>query len=106
VRHLQPDLGAIARWDVRGVLVTAPGDVDGIDFVSRCFFPAFGVPEDPVTGSAHCALAMYWRGVLDRDVLVGYQASARGGTVRCTVLGDRVELTGSAVTTVSGVLLA
>jgi PhzF family phenazine biosynthesis protein len=106
VRHLQPDLGAIARWDTRGVLVTAPGDVDGIDFVSRCFFPALGVPEDPVTGSAHCALATYWRGVLGRNVLVGYQASTRGGTVRCAVQGDRVELTGRAVTTVSGVLRA
>ena len=106
VRNLQPDLGAIARWEIRGVLVTAPGDVGGIDFVSRCFFPAFGVPEDPVTGSAHCALATYWRGVLGRDLLVGYQASARGGTVRCAVLGDRVELTGRAVTTLTGVLRA
>jgi PhzF family phenazine biosynthesis protein len=106
VRNLQPDLGAIARWDVRGVLVTAPGDVDGIDFVSRCFFPAFGVPEDPVTGSAHCALAIHWRDVFGRDDLVGYQASARGGTVRCAVVGDRVGLTGRAVTTLTGVLRA
>jgi PhzF family phenazine biosynthesis protein len=104
VRALRPDLAAIARWDTRGVLVTAPGDVPGIDFVSRCFFPALGVPEDPVTGSAHCALAPYWRGILGRDEVVGFQASARGGTVRGTVAGDRVHLTGRAVTTLTGVL--
>lgn len=104
VRRLRPDLRAIAAWDVRGVLVTAPADRPGVDFVSRCFFPAYGVAEDPVTGSAHCALAPYWRDVLGRDELVGYQASARGGTVRCAVRGDRVELTGRAVTTSTGVL--
>jgi PhzF family phenazine biosynthesis protein len=102
VRRLAPDLAAMAAWDVRGVLVTAPGDRSGIDFVSRCFFPAYGVPEDPVTGSAHCALASYWGEVLGRDAMVGYQASARGGLVRCRVVSDRVELTGRAVTTVAG----
>lgn len=106
VRTLTPDLAAITQLDVRGVLVTARGDTDAIDFVSRCFFPALGVPEDPVTGSAHCALAMYWRGVLGRNQLVGYQASARGGTVRCTIVGERVELTGRAVTTLAGKFLA
>jgi PhzF family phenazine biosynthesis protein len=106
VRALRPDLTTMEQWDVRGVLVTAPGDAPGIDFVSRCFFPAFGVPEDPVTGSAHCALAVYWRDVLRRDDLVGFQASARGGTVRCAIRGDRVGLTGRAVTTLTGVLLA
>jgi PhzF family phenazine biosynthesis protein len=106
VRMLEPDFTAMAHWDVRGVLATAAGDVNGIDFVSRCFFPAYGVPEDPVTGSAHCALAVYWRDVLGLDELVGYQASPRGGTVRCAVVGDRVELTGRAVTTLTGVLLA
>jgi PhzF family phenazine biosynthesis protein len=106
VRTLQPNLTAMAHWEVRGVLVTASGDTDGIDFVSRCFFPAYGVPEDPVTGSAHCTLAMYWRHVLGHDEMVGFQASARSGTVRCAVVGDRVELTGRAVTTLTGELLA
>jgi PhzF family phenazine biosynthesis protein len=106
VRHLTPNLGVIAGWDARGVIVTAAGDVPGVDFVSRFFVPKLGIPEDPVTGSAHCALATYWRGVLGRDLLVGYQASARGGTVRCAVLGDRVELTGRAVTTLAGALRA
>lgn len=106
VRRLAPDLAAIAAWEVRGVLVTAPGDTPGVDFVSRCFFPAFGVPEDAATGSAHCALAHYWSGVLKRDSVVGYQASARGGTIRCRTVGDRVELTGRAITTVTGTLSA
>ena len=105
VRALRPDLAAIAKLDCRGVVVTAPGDRDGIDFVSRCFFPALGVPEDPVTGSAHCALAMHWRDVFGRDELVGYQASPRGGVVRCEVVGDRVELTGRAITTLRGHLV-
>ncbi len=106
VRALAPDLAAIAAWDVRGVLVTAAGDQPGVDFVSRCFFPALGVPEDPVTGSAHCALAPYWHGVTGRADLTGYQASARGGMVRCGIRGDRVELTGRAITTLEGALLA
>jgi len=106
VRALTPDMNAIAGLDARGVLVTAESDVDGIDFVSRCFFPALGVPEDPVTGSAHCALAMHWRDALGKEDMVGYQASPRGGTVRCAIVGDRVELTGRAVTTLTGSFLA
>lgn len=104
VRSLTPDLGAIAQWDVRGVIATAPGDRSDVDFVSRCFFPALGVPEDPVTGSAHCALAPYWASVLGRDILVGEQASRRGGHVRCEVVGDRVRLAGRAITTLRGEL--
>ncbi len=106
LRALDPDLGAIARLDARGVIVTAPGDVDGIDFVSRFFAPALGVPEDPVTGSAHCALAPWWSARLGRDTLVGRQCSPRGGTVRCRLVGDRVELTGRAVTTLQAEVLA
>ena len=106
VRALTPDFAAIARMNTRGVLVTAEGDVEGVDFVSRCFFPALGVPEDPVTGSAHCALAMHWRDALGKEDMVGYQASPRGGTVRCAIVGDRVELTGRAVTTLTGSFLA
>ena len=104
VRALTPDFRMLAALDARGVLVTAPGDAAGIDFVSRCFFPGLGVPEDPVTGSAHCALAPYWRGVLGRDALTAWQASRRGGMVRCIVAGTRVRLTGRAVTTLRGTL--
>lgn len=106
VRTLTPDLRMLAALDARGVLVTATGDEPGIDFVSRCFFPGLGVPEDPVTGSAHCALAPYWQGVLGRVALTGWQASRRGGMVRCVVAGERVQLTGRAVTTLRGTLAA
>ncbi|AXB45496.1 PhzF family phenazine biosynthesis protein [Amycolatopsis albispora] len=106
VRELRPDLDAIRALDVRGLTVTAPGDRDGIDFVSRFFAPAKGVDEDPVTGSAHCTLAPYWAGRLGRDELVGEQASPRGGVVRVHLNGDRVTLSGQAVTVFSGELHA
>jgi predicted PhzF superfamily epimerase YddE/YHI9 len=98
VRALQPDLGAIAALGVRCVVFTAEGDKDGIDCVSRVFAPSSGISEDPVTGSAHCTLAPFWAERLGRDVLVGEQASARGGIVRMRLAGDRVILGGRAVT--------
>ena len=76
----------------------------GYDFVSRFFAPAAGIPEDPVTGSAHTALAPYWSQRLGRDNLTGLQASARTGLIRTTVHGDRVHLTGHAVTVLDGTL--
>jgi PhzF family phenazine biosynthesis protein len=106
VRELDPDLGRLGRLPVRGVIVTAPSATDGYDFVSRFFAPAVGVPEDPVTGSAHCALAPYWAGRLGRGDLRGCQASARGGMVRVQVRGERVLLGGQAVTVARGALLA
>jgi predicted PhzF superfamily epimerase YddE/YHI9 len=106
VRALEPDLDAIARFDARCLIVSAPGDVAGIDFVSRVFGPAVGVPEDPVTGSAHCTLAVYWSKRIDKDKLTGEQASPRGGIVRTDLLGDRVAISGQAVTVVSGDLHA
>lgn len=104
VQRLAPDLARIATWPVRGVLVTAAGSNREVDFVSRCFFPALGVPEDPVTGSAHCALAPWWAARLGKSDLVGVQLSRRGGRVACRVSGDRVELRGRAWTTVRGTL--
>ncbi|GLW95596.1 PhzF family phenazine biosynthesis protein [Actinokineospora globicatena] len=101
VRALRPDLSAFASDSSRGVIVTAPGD-QGADFVSRCFYPAVGIDEDPVTGSAHCTLAAHWGPELDKTLLVGNQLSARGGTVAVRVDGDRVRLTGQAVTVLSG----
>ena len=95
-RHV-PDLGAIAAIDARCVIITAPGDEKGVDFVSRVFCPAVGINEDPVTGSAHCTLACHWQERTGRTEMVGYQASARGGTVRVRVDGDRVVLGGRAV---------
>ena len=78
----------------------------GYDFVSRCFFPAVGIDEDPVTGSAHTALAPFWSARLGRADLTGLQASARSGLVRTELRGDRMLLTGTAVTVIDGELLA
>lgn len=109
VRALDPDLGGLTsrrdRDAKRGYIVTAKAD-DGAeyDFVSRFFAPAIGIDEDPVTGSAHTALAPYWRSEIGRDRMTGYQASARGGLVRAEIAGDRVRLTGRAVTVLDGTL--
>jgi PhzF family phenazine biosynthesis protein len=96
VRALAPDFALLATLDRRGVIVTAPGRDE--DFVSRFFAPRLGIPEDPVTGSAHCTLAPYWAGRLGRSALSARQVSQRGGRVRCEVKGDRVLLAGTAVT--------
>lgn len=106
VRHLEPDLAALAAVDVRGTIVTAAATGAGYDFVSRFFGPAVGVPEDPVTGSAHCALAPFWARRFDRPSLRGRQLSRRGGEVGVEVRGDRVILTGHATTVVEGRLSA
>lgn len=102
VRALSPDFRALARMPGRGVIATAPGDE--VDFVSRCFFPRLRVDEDPVTGSAHCQLAPYWAERLDKNVLIARQVSARGGTVRCRVAGERVMLAGPAADFMTGTI--
>ncbi|MGH3765416.1 MAG: PhzF family phenazine biosynthesis protein [Pseudonocardiaceae bacterium] len=110
VRALAPDFSALAhltrRDGLRAIIATAPtaGPGRGYDFVSRVFGPAVGIPEDPVTGSAHTALAPYWSARLGRDNLTGLQASARTGLVRTAVHGDRVHLTGHAITVLDGTL--
>jgi len=106
VRGLRPDFGRLAAVPVRGVIVTARSDESEYDFVSRFFAPAAGVPEDPVTGSAHCALGPYWMARLGKADLVGRQVSRRGGVVRVGVRGDRVHLGGRAVTVLRGELLS
>jgi PhzF family phenazine biosynthesis protein len=96
VRELSPDIAAIARLDRSGLIVTAPGD--GIfDFVSRYFAPAKGIPEDPVTGAAHCMLTPFWAKQLDKKELRAFQASSRGGEVICRLKENGVELEGSCV---------
>jgi len=111
VRALKPDLAAIAdltrRDNIRGVTVTAAAESTdgGYDFVSRFFSPADGIPEDPVTGSAHTALAPYWVAQFDRNHLIGLQTSARAGLVHTEVQTDRVYLTGRAVTVMDGTWL-
>ncbi|MFC9292836.1 PhzF family phenazine biosynthesis protein [Streptomyces sp. NPDC057011] len=111
VRAVRPDLAALAeltrREGLRGVIVTAAAPSADLeyDFVSRFFAPANGIPEDPVTGSAHTALAPYWSARLGRrGTLTGLQASARTGLVRATPDGDRVRLAGHAVTVLEGIL--
>lgn len=105
LRQLRPDLGLLARLPVRGIIVTAPADTDSrFDFVSRFFAPAVGVDEDPVTGSAHCCLGPHWQQRLHKTEFTAYQASQRGGTIHIKVHGDRVKLSGHAVTTLRGEL--
>ncbi len=103
VRELAPDIAAIARLDRGGVIVTAPGD-ETYDFVSRYFAPAKGIPEDPVTGGAHCALTPYWAQRLGRTELRAFQASRRGGEILCRLVLDRVELEGACVFYLEGVV--
>lgn len=106
VREMQPDMGLLEALPVRGIIVTAPAATPGFDFVSRFFAPAVGIPEDPVTGSAHCTLGPFWSERLGKEDLLGYQASARGGVVGVRLAGERVLLSGHAVTVLRCELLA
>ena len=104
VRGLRPDFALLRQATVRGVMVTSRSTAKNFDFVSRFFAPAVGIDEDPVTGSAHCALAPYWGGKLDKKEMVGFQVSWRGGVVRVRLENDRVKLAGQAVIVFSGQL--
>ncbi|MEU3254654.1 PhzF family phenazine biosynthesis protein [Streptomyces sp. NPDC006997] len=108
VHALRPDHKALAAYSTRGVIATARAEdpARGYDFVSRCFFPNVGIDEDPVTGSAHTALAPYWSERLGRPDLTGLQASRRSGRVRTSLRGERTLLTGRAVTVIEGELHA
>ncbi|NUR42814.1 MAG: PhzF family phenazine biosynthesis protein [Streptomyces sp.] len=107
VHALDPDHKALGAFSERGIIATARAEdpARGYDFVSRCFFPNYGIDEDPVTGSAHTALAPFWAERLGRTELTGLQASPRSGRVRTELRGDRTLLTGRAVTTIEGELL-
>lgn len=96
VRAIAPDFAKLRRLELQGVIVTAPGQ--DRDFVSRYFVPKFGIPEDPVTGSAHCELTPYWAARLRKNRLSARQVSKRGGDILCELQGDRVKLAGRAVT--------
>jgi len=95
IKRLRPDFNRIAALNAFAVIVTARGDQ--VDFVSRFFAPAAGVPEDPVTGSAHCTLMPYWAEKLGKNKLSAHQVSARGGELWCEMLGDRVTIAGNTV---------
>lgn len=107
VRKVEPDMRKLKDVDTRGVIVTAPGAHEEIDFVSRFFAPAVGVDEDPVTGSTHTLLIPYWSDRLKKGEMLARQVSTRGGTLRCRLMGDtgRVEIAGKAQTFLSGTII-
>jgi PhzF family phenazine biosynthesis protein len=105
VRDLTPDFGALRELPVRGVIVTSQASTPGWDFVSRFFAPGSGIDEDPVTGSAHCALTPYWSTKLGKTEFTARQLSSRGGTLRLSLVGDRVKLRGRAVSVLRGELV-
>jgi PhzF family phenazine biosynthesis protein len=104
VRKINPDFALLKGVPARGVMVTSLTASPPYDFVSRFFGPAAGIDEDPVTGSAHCCLGPFWKGRLNKNELVAYQASPRGGVVRVRVMNDRVILGGQSVTVLRGEL--
>jgi PhzF family phenazine biosynthesis protein len=107
IRDMKPDFEALATIpDTRGIIVTSVSNDARFDFVSRFFAPSIGLNEDPVTGSAHCALAPFWSARLSKSAMTGFQASRRGGTVRVTLNADRVVLGGMAITVMEGKLRA
>lgn len=106
VERLAPDMRRLRALETRGIIVTARAEEEGFDFVSRFFAPNTGVDEDPVTGSAHCCLGPYWQRRLGRSAFTARQVSERGGLVKVTVRGERVTLSGQAVTVLRGKLLS
>jgi len=102
LRSLKPDMDALAKADRFAVIATAPGK--DVDFISRFFAPAQGIPEDPVTGSAHCTLIPYWSARLGKKKLHAYQASTRGGELWCEDRGERVTISGKAVQFLEGTI--
>ena len=105
VCDLDPDLTALSAIPARGIIITAAADMPEYDFVSRFFAPSVGVPEDPVTGSAHCSLGPFWGERLKKTTLAGFQCSPRGGSVRVHLKGSRVVIVGDVTPVLSGTLL-
>lgn len=104
VREMKPNMNLLSNLELRGMIVTAEGQDDQVDFVSRFFAPRVGVPEDPVTGSAHTVLTPFWSKRLRKSELNAQQVSARGGVLRCIQKEDRVHIGGKAVTFLTGQL--
>ncbi len=105
VKELSPDFERLKSEDAKAVMITARSSSKEYDFVSRFFAPSLGVDEDPVTGSAHCYLAPYWGKKLNKNELIGYQTSKRGGVVKCELRGEKVIIKGQAVTVLKGELV-
>jgi predicted PhzF superfamily epimerase YddE/YHI9 len=104
VKTCSPDFRALRDIETRGVMITATGDQDDVDFVSRFFAPRFGIDEDPATGSAHCCMTPLWADRLGKTALEARQLSERGATFELELAGDRVKLRGTCVTTLRGTL--
>ena len=104
VRNVSPDFSLLSKLDKYGTIITAKAENKNYDFVSRFFAPMKGINEDPVTGSAHCVLAPYWSEKLNKKTLKAFQASERGGKLTVTMHGDRVLISGKAVTVLAGEL--
>ena len=100
IKNIYPNMEKLKNLDYPAVIVTAPGNE--VDFVSRNFAPKLGIPEDPVTGSAHCELIPYWSKIFNKKVLIANQISKRGGKLYCTYNGDRVTIGGNAITFLKG----
>jgi PhzF family phenazine biosynthesis protein len=105
VRELKPDLRAMKNSEFGDIIVTAPSDNPVFDFCVRCFAPALGIDEDPVTGSAHCALVPFWHKKTGRKAFVSHQVSRRGGILKVALKDERVEISGQARTIIKGELL-
>ena len=103
IMDIAPDMRLLSKCEAESVIVTAPGD--DYDFISRCFAPNVGIPEDPVTGSAHCSLTPYWAKRFNKDKLHAFQASQRGGELFCELAGDRVIISGQAVCFLKGTII-
>lgn len=106
VHSIKPNFSLLKTIPVRGVIVTAASRNPSFDFVSRFFAPGSGIDEDPVTGSAHCALTPFWAERLKKTEMMAYQASPRGGVLKVSLHGDRVRIAGKAITVLHGDLLA
>lgn len=104
VEAMHPNFSQLKALDAQGVIVTAPSSVKGVDFVSRYFAPSVGINEDPVTGSAHSSLAPYWSARLEKTSLHALQVSKRGGEIFCEHRGDRVVISGKAITYLTGTI--
>ena len=100
IRSIYPDMEKLKKLNYPAVIVTAPGD--DVDFVSRNFAPKLGIPEDPVTGSAHCELIPYWSKILNKKEMIAYQLSERGGKIYCIDKNERVSIGGEAITFLRG----
>ncbi|KIL35658.1 oxidoreductase [Cohnella kolymensis] len=106
VKSLKPKMELLRRLEGRGVIVTSRANDKAVDFVSRCFFPGVGIDEDPVTGSAHCCLGPYWQKRLHKDEFSALQISKRGGVLKLKIEGERIRISGQAVTTLKGRLIS